>query len=167
MGKILYGLKSLKMGAIAVDGGMGTALTDLGGTLEGSATLITEDGESTKISTEESDTPVIQFNTPGETRVVFDILDMDPANLVRVLGGEVTGTGDAAVYKSPSGGVDIEQSLEIVTKNNFKWEFPRVKVTGKLNANLSKKDVYKVTVTCVVLKPTKTGVSPFSYSKVS
>lgn len=167
MGKLLYGLKSLKMGAIAEDGGMGTALTELGGTLEGSATLVTEDGETTSINTEESDTPVIQFNTPGETRVVFDIVDMDPANLARVLGGTVTGVGDAAVFNAASGGVDIEQSLEIVTKNNFKWEFPRVKVTGKLNANLSKKDVYKVTVTCVVLKPTKTGVSPFSYSKVS
>lgn len=167
MTKIQYGLKSLKMGAIASDGGMGTSLTDLGGTLEGSATLVTEDGETTSINTEESDTPVVQFSTPGETRVVFDVLDMSPENIARILGGTVSGSGDAAVYNAPTGSVDIEQSLEIVTKNNFKWEFPRVKVTGKLSATLSKKDVYKVTVTCVVLKPNKTGVAPYTYSKVS
>lgn len=167
MAKLQYGLKSLKMGAIAVDGGMGTSLTDLGGTLEGSATLTTDDGETITINTEESDFAAIQFNTPGETKVVFDILDMTPDNVAKVLGGTVTGTGDAAVYKAPSGSVDIEQSLEIVTKNDFKWQFPRVKVSAKLNATLSKKDVYKVTVTCVVLKPTKEGEAPYSYQKVA
>lgn len=167
MAKLQYGLKSLKMGDIAVDGGMGTTLEELGGTLEGSATLTTEDGETVSINTEESDFAAIEFNTPGQTKVVFDILDMTPANIAKVLGGEVTGEGDAAVYNAPIGSVDIEQSLEIVTKNNFKWQFPRVKVSAKLSATLSKKDVYKVTVTCTVLKPEKTGVAPYSYTKVA
>ena len=166
MAKLQYGLKSLKMGDVASDGGMGTTLEELGGTLEGSATLTTEDGETTSINTEESDFSAIQFNTPGETKVAFDLLDMTPDNIKKVLGGTVTGTGDAAVYSAPVGSVDIEQSLEIVTKNNIKWQFPRVKVFGKLNANISKKDVYKVSVTCVVLKPEKDGVAPYSYTKV-
>ncbi|MDP2234966.1 MAG: hypothetical protein Q8J88_00910 [Bacteroidales bacterium] len=167
MDKVHYGLKSLKMGAVAVDGGMGTSLTDLGGTLEGSATLTMEDGEKGEITIEEADLPVHTWNTQGEMKIVFDIFDMSPANIARVFGGTVTGTGATETFNGPVTTPTIEQSLEIITKNNIKWSFPRVKVNAKLNINFTKKDVFKATVTCVVLQPTKAETAPFSYVTVS
>lgn len=166
MATLNYGISTLKLGAIAVDGDMGTSLTAIDGIVESSASLVTDDGEKTTIKTEESDTPVIQFNSPGETKVVFDAIDMTPASLSVLLGGTVSGTGDTATWSAPTSSVEIEKSLEIITKNNFKWEFPRVRVFARLNSPLSKKDIHKVSVTCVVLKPVKTGVAPIKLSKI-
>jgi hypothetical protein len=166
MDKVQYGLKSLKMGAVAGDGGMGTSLAALGGTLEGTATLTMEDGEKGEVKIEEADLPVHTWSVPGEMKVVFDIYDMTPTNVAKVFGGTVTGTGATETYNGPSSTPIIEQSLEIVTKNNIKWSFPRVKVSAKLNINFSKKDVFKATVTCVVLQPTKEATAPFSYVTV-
>lgn len=167
MDKVHYGLKSLKMGAVAADGGPGTSLTDLGGTLEGTATLTVKDGEKGSVPIEESDLPVYNWSTPGEMEFVFGIYDMSPTNLVRVNGGTVTGTGATETYNGPVNTPDIEQTLEVVTKNNIKWIFPRVKVSTKLNINFTKKDVFKATVTCVVMQPTKADTAPFSYVTVA
>jgi hypothetical protein len=167
MDKIQYGLKSLKIGAIAGDGGMGTSLASLGGTLEGSATLTMEDGEKGEIKIEEADLPVHTWSTQGEMKVVFDIYDLTPVNLAKVFGGTVTGSGATEKYNGPLTTPTIEQSLEMVTQNNIKWEFPRVKINAKLNLTFTKKDVFKATVTCVVLVPTKAETPPFTYITAS
>jgi hypothetical protein len=165
--RISIGLKSLKIGNIAVDGGMGTSLTALAGTFEDTATIIQEEGETTEFFIEESDDPIESLTKKGGTNIEWSIADMTPATLVKVLGGEVTGTGDAAKWNAPADVPSIEQSLEIISKKNIKYEFARVKIEARLDVNLSKKNVALVRVKAKVLTPTKAGVAPIVVSKVT
>lgn len=160
------GLKTVKIGAIAGDGGMGTTLAAIADTFEDSATITQEDGEKTEFFVEESDDPVASFSKKGSTKFAFTILDFTPATLASVLGGSVTGTGDAAVWNAPADVPVIEKSIEIVSKTNIKFEIPRARIEAKIDVPLSKKQVGKVVITATVLTPTKEGVAPILVSKV-
>jgi N12 class adenine-specific DNA methylase len=83
MVKYSIGLKSLKMGEIAADGGMGTALTDFGGTFKGTATLTQEDAQKTEFYVDEMPDPVIVSAQPGKKTLAFTVINLDPDNLER------------------------------------------------------------------------------------
>lgn len=159
------GLKSVKVGAIAADGGMGTTLAALADTFEGSATLVQEDGEKTSFFVEESEDAVEIITKKGETKFSFSIIDFTPATLAAVLGGEATGVGDAAVWKAPSGSVTIEKSIEIISTKNVKFQIPRAKIEAKIDVTFSKKEIGKVIIVATVLTPTKAAEPSIMVSK--
>jgi hypothetical protein len=91
MAKIALGLVSIKMGAIAGDGGMGTSLVDLGYTLKGSATMTTEDPQQTDFFIEEQDDPIDSVITQkGITSVQWSSVDISGAKLYKFFGGTLT-----------------------------------------------------------------------------
>ena len=163
------GIKTLKMGAIAVDGGMGTSLALIAKTYRDSAELIQEDPEITDIECEEDDDPVESLEKLGVRTLKFSIMDYDPATLVKVLGGTVTGagtTGDPYVWNAPTTPPNIEQSIEIESKTGVKFEIVRGKVMAKLNARLVKNGVALVDVTAKILTPTKAETAPLKITKI-
>ena len=80
--KRTIGLKSIKIGAIGVDGAMGTVLAALGVTDEGSATFTKEADEVKEFFCEESDDPIEMVTKKGKTTVEWAIVDFTPATLV-------------------------------------------------------------------------------------
>lgn len=157
------GISTLKIGAIAGDGGMGTTLAAVGVTYRDSAELVQDDADVTPIECEESDDPTEVIEKLGNRTLRWSIMDYKPATLVKVLGGTVTGAGtsvDPFVWNAPTTSPNIEQSIEIVSKTGFKIEIPRAKVMAKLNAKLVKNGVALVDIQAQVLTPTKTGVAP-------
>lgn len=58
MAKKIFGLASAKFGPVASDGGMGTALNTIGETVAGTASITTEDNQTTDFNIEESSSPV-------------------------------------------------------------------------------------------------------------
>jgi len=159
------GLASIKLGAIAVDGGMSTALAALGVTYQDTAEMVREDPEITEIYSEENDDPEEVLETRGPAIVRWSIMNVDPDEVVRVLGGEVTGTTDK-VYHSPVSKDPIELSLEIITKSGLKIEIPRAKINAKENFQFRKKGVLLIDIEARVLTPTKIDTAPISWSKV-
>jgi hypothetical protein len=156
------GLTSLKMGAIAVDGDMGTTLAAVGVTYKDSCELMQDDANVTDIECEETDDPVESIEILGKRTLKWSIMDYSPDTLVKVLGGTVTGAGtelDPKVWNAPSTSPAIEQSIELVSKSGVKFEIPRAKVMAKLNAKIVKNGVALVDITANILTPTKAGVA--------
>jgi hypothetical protein len=163
------GLKSIKLGDIAVDGDMGTALEELGVTFRGTASLTTEDGTVTDFFSEENADPEESVEEKGLTKLAWSTINLDPEALARCLGGTVVpAAGDTpAVWKAPADVVNIEQSIEVLTAFGLKIQIPRAQIRARINWNLARTEIAQVAITATVLKPTKAGVAAYSISKVA
>jgi len=164
--RISIGLKSIKIGAVESDGGMGTSLEALDGTFQGTASIAQADGETTEFFIEEQDDPIEIVTKQGVITVEFALVDLSPSTLEKVLGGTVAGIGDAATWSAPAEMPTIEQSMEIISSKNVKYEITRARIEGKLDVKLSKKDMAVVQVKATVLTPTKAGEAKLKISQV-
>lgn len=163
------GVASIKIGGIAVDGGMGTTLAVVGKTYRDSAELVQDDPELTDIECEEDDDPVETIEKIGARTLRWSIMDYEPDTLVKVLGGTVTGAGteiDPKIWNAPTVSPSLEQSVEIISKTGVKFTIPRAKIMAKLNARLVKNGVALVDIQAKVLTPTKAATAPLQISKV-
>lgn len=165
--KRTIGLKSIKIGDIAVDGGMGTVLAALGITYEGTATLIQDDPEVTEFFAEELDDPIEILEKKGSVKIEFAITDFEPATLAKVLGGLVSGVAPNDKWEAPTDMPSIEKSIEIITKKDVKFEIVRARIVAKLDVNLSKKEMGLVRISATIMVPTKAATAPMTISKVA
>lgn len=156
------GLKSIKLGAIAADGGMGTSLAALGVTFRGTATMETAEGQVFQFFSEENSDPEVEVFEKGITTVKWAIINLDPDALVKCLGGTVTGAGDAKKWSAPDDPPAIEQSIEIQTAFGRKIEIPRAGIRARFTWNLSRSEIAQVAITATILKPEKSGLAPYS-----
>lgn len=163
---VIKGITSIQIGAIAGDGGMGTALAKLCNTVSGTANLETADGEKVELPIEESNSPEHSESLDGVTTIKWRIGDFDPDVMVKVLGGTVTGTGATKAWNMPSQKPVIEQSLCINTAipATGKIEIPRVSLSARIVAPLDKKQYGNIEITVVVLQPTKAGLGPMKWT---
>ncbi len=162
MGQINNGIEKIELGAIAVDGGMGTVLSSLGFTEEDSAKINFEDPEKKEYFVEEFDTALFVAIKQGKKSFEFTISNPDVDTLVATFGGTKTGTGADTVYDAPSVMPTIEQSLKITPKVGMGFKFPRVQVTAKFTDSIGRNALLGIVVTCEVLQPTKSGTAIFS-----
>ncbi len=90
MAKHTFGLQSVKLGEVEEDGGMSTALVEVGETVTGSATMTTEDNQVTDFNIEESDSPVESVvTTPGKITFAWSTFNTAAEIMVRFFGGTV------------------------------------------------------------------------------
>jgi hypothetical protein len=156
-----YGVKKIEMGAIAVDGDMGTVLTDIGTIYKDTCDLQEEDGTATEHYGEQYDDPFLVIEKRGKLTLKFSIVDVTPDNLVKFLGGSVTTVSTKDTWNRPLTVPVIEKSFKVTTQNDVIFEIPRGKVKGKINWKVAGQEVAKVDITVTAMQPTKTGVSNF------
>jgi hypothetical protein len=161
------GLSSIEIGAIASDGGMGTTLATLGYTFQDTCKLTQEDPETTDFYAEEVDDPVFSMSKAGKTTFAFSIMNPELATLQSMLGGTVTGTGDAAKWSAPATMPVIEKSVKITPQQGLVFEIPRMKIVSKINGEFSKKGLLLLEVTGTALQPTKSGTTKYTAYKVA
>lgn len=161
------GLKEILIGDVAIDGGMGASLASLGGTFRGSAVINQDDGEKTEFFEEENDAPFDSASTTGIKSVEWSIYDFTPSKIVQVLGGTVTGEGDAAVWNAPDTLPSIEQSIRIVSNRGSYMNIVRAKLEAKIEGTFSKKEVVLVRIKATVLAPTKADTPSVVIGKVA
>lgn len=90
MAKKLIGLASIRMGALASNGSMGTALTQVGATVSDTAAITTEEGTNTDFGIEESDSPFYSYeSTPGKLVFNWSTYDVSLDTAARFFGGSV------------------------------------------------------------------------------
>ncbi len=159
--KTTYGVKSIKIGDIESDGTMGQVLAALGVTYEGTAKITKAEDESKEFYCEEHDDPIETILKKGGTTIEWAITDFTPATLVKVLGGTVTGVDPDFSWEAPSAAVDIEKSIEIITRKDMKLEFVRCKISASLDISLGKEELGLVRIKATVLAPTAVGVKPY------
>lgn len=153
-----FGLKSTKMGDIPDDGTMSVTLAAIALTYKGSATLKEADPTITDIYVEEEDFPVESFDQMGNTVLAFSILDLTPETLQKLKGGTLVGGS----WNAPRAVVDIEQSLQVITKRNVLIEIPRAKVRAVLNFQLGQTLVSLVDIKATCLLPQNEAVGPIA-----
>lgn len=154
-GLINIGVAEIAIGAIAVDGGMGTTLAPLGYTEEGSAQINMDDPTETEFPVEELEVPLWIESKAGKIAVAFKVADPDEDTLVKVFGGAKTGTGATAVYSWPLAPVSIERSIKFTPKKGMGLNIPRAKITAKFSSEIGRGALLGVEVTGTVLQPTK------------
>lgn len=153
-----FGLKSIKIGAVGADGGMGADLAALGVTSEGTAVFSKDEDEVKEFFSEENDDPIEIITKKGKTTLQFGIVDVTPSTLVKVLGGTVDVSVPATpVWKAPATAPSIEKSIEVITKKDVKIEIPRALITASIDWNLGKEALATVKIKATVLTPTKEG----------
>jgi len=88
MAKKIFGLASVKIGAIAGDGGMSTTLTTVGETVSGTATMTQEDNTVTDFTIEESDSPVESIvSVAGKIAFNWSSYNVSYSTLYKLFGG--------------------------------------------------------------------------------
>ena len=160
------GLSKIEIGDIAEGGGMGTTLEQLGYTLQDSCSMTQEDPQTTEFLAEEVDDPVISIDRAGKTTFNFSVMNPDPTVLQKLLGGEVTGTGDAAVWNAPNTMPVIEKSVKITPKQGLVFSIPRMKLVAKINGQFSRSNVFVIEVVGTVLVPTDGTTAKMSAKKL-
>lgn len=168
MAKRLLGLVSIAMGAIANDGGMGTTLAAVGDTVEDSCVLASEDATETEIKTEESADPIEIISTPGKKTLTWETYNVDGAMMAKLFGGTYTaattgGSPTPATWEAPAVFPDVEQSIEITDKKGNKIQIVRAKLAPRLQADLKKTALGKITIVATILTPTKANTAPLKF----
>lgn len=158
--KHIMGVSSIKIGDIAADGGPGTSLAALGGTYKDSASFEEDDGTDVEHEIEEADDPVELL--PGATKkiITWGIINMDPSQIVKVLGGTVSGAAPNEKWNAPATKPAIYQTVEITDKNGETVTYPRCFIKAKRTWKITKTGILQVVIKARVMTPTKEGTAP-------
>lgn len=162
---ITRGLVTIKAGAIAGDGGMGTSLAQYGDTVADSCTVTVDDPETTEFLIEESDLPIDSSVKSGKTVIQWQVANPDADTLVKFAGGTKI-AGPPELWEAPSTMPAIELSLEITPTKGYKLEIPRASIVAKYDGAYSKKELKVLTVKATILAPTKAGVAPMKLTAI-
>lgn len=154
----LTGIAKIEIGDIAVDGGPATAFATVGMIYRDTARMEQAEGEVFEHEVEDVDDPVVMVPTKGRTTIEWVVVDFTPSNLVKVLGGAVTGTAPNEKWEGPDTAVVIEKSVKLTPKTGKAITLPRVSLRARINYALSKSGIAQVIITGTVLQPAKTGV---------
>lgn len=160
--KTTIGLDSVLIGLIAGDGGMGTALVELGSIVEGTPVINIPVPTTTEIPVEESDDPEFVTTTQGATTIAFSTYNVDPSVLVDLFGGTVTGTAPNEIWAKPAILPIVERSVRMVSRSGYNADMARVKLTPELNLNFQRTTPGQINITGTVLTPTKAGTAPLT-----
>ena len=155
------GLEYIKIGDVGAGGGMGDTLAAIGQTYKDTAELVQADPEVTEFYVEEADDPVEELTTKGVSELRWGVIDMTPANMVKVLGGTVSGTAPNDSWNAPSVTPEIEQSIEVKDKKTGRvMQFPRCKIRAKIDWKLARTGIAIVSVVAKILVPTDGTTAP-------
>lgn len=161
--KARIGLKKIEMGNVAVDGGMGTSLTEIGATVSDTAVFANEAPNVTDFNIEEQTAPFYSQSTPGKFTVQWSSYNVEPAALVQTMGGTVTTDASGnTVYTAPVDAPNIEQSVKATMKDNTVLSIPRARIDAVLQWNFQKTKLAQVDYTATALQPTKSGTGLFT-----
>lgn len=165
MAKRIFGLQKVEIAPIAVDGGLGTDWMIIGETVVGSASITTEDNQTTDIFEEESDSPLESIVTQaGKMSFNWSTYRLDPVVLVRLLGGVHTPASEGVPEKwdAPDSFPDIEASVRWTDKKGVVVQSPRVKISSKMGVSFTKDALGQLDMVGTILKPTKANTARMS-----
>lgn len=160
-----YGLASISIAAILGDGGIGTSWSTLGYTEQGSCKLVEDDPDETEFIPEEIDTPVASIYKGGKINLEFNIIDPIATTLETLMGGTASGSSPSRVWTSASTKTSVYKSVKIVPTDGYTVTICRAKITAKIDAEFSSKNILKVNVKATVMTPEKAGEPAMTFTE--
>jgi hypothetical protein len=164
---ITLGLTKIEIGDILTDGSMGTSLTQIGYTDRDSCVFASEDPQETEIEVEEVDDAIDIIIRGGKKTLKFTLADPDEAALALLMGGTAVTTTGSESYTAPDTFPILEKSIKVTPSKGLILSIPRARIVAKWNGAFSKSTNFKVDVVATVMTPTKSGLAPFSTTRVS
>lgn len=159
------GLEFIKIGDVDAGGGMGATLAAVGKTYKDTAELVQADPEVTEFYVEEEDDPVEELSKRGITEVRWGVINMTPADMVKVLGGTVSGTAPSDTWNAPATTPEIEQSVQIKDKKSGRvLNIPRARISAKIDWKLARTGIAIVSIVAKILVPTDGTSAPYSWA---
>lgn len=152
---VTTGLAKIEIGTIAVDGGIATSWAVIGKTAEESASFTEEDPTTTEFFAEEVDDPIFSSSKQGIRTFNWSLAAADIPQIVTVLGGTTSGSGDSLKWVAPAQIPVIEKSIRVIPTNGHVLFITRAKITAKIDGGFSKTDNMKIAIVGTILTPTK------------
>lgn len=159
MSSINNGLALVKLGAVGSDGGLGTALENIGKIKEGSFKVNHTEGDKVEFKEEASDIPFYVRQKEGTLGFEFEVHDADGPAFVRVWGGTYDTT--TKKYTPPKRIIPKEMSFQAIPEFGHGFDVPRALVSGRFSDAMGKDSLLGLIVTVTVLECQKEGVSNF------
>lgn len=169
MAKSLKGYKAFRMGAIAVDGSMGTTLAPLGTTVKGSTSASTSEAQTQDFFIEEQSGAFESSVTEDPFfSGVLELYDVHPLTAVKVFGGTTASVGTGASKKlkfiPPTSYTPLEQSIEIESKNGAVLGITRAQILPVWNLSYQDGELGKIVINWKQLVPTKDGEPGYTFT---
>lgn len=161
-----FGVNRLLSGDKAVDGGMGTVLTEHDEHLKGTVVLETTDETINWIETEEKGKRIAISQNDAETTLTFEIANPSLETQAYYMGGEVVEDDitEKKSYSPPLVKEVIEKSFTLETKVGYDIDIPNGKVVATpLGGTVGTENVLTMKVVITVQAPEKEGVGALTY----
>ncbi|OBW43488.1 hypothetical protein AB670_00017 [Chryseobacterium sp. MOF25P] len=159
-----FGVKKILSGDKAVDGGMGTVLTEHDEHLKGTVVLETTDETINWVETEEKGKRLALSQNDAETTLTFEIANPSLATMAFYLGGTVEEVGGKDTYSPPAVKDIIEKSVTLETKVGYDIDIPNGKVMATpLGGTVGTDGVMTMKVVITVQAPEKAGVEGITF----
>jgi hypothetical protein len=154
------GCKNIKVGALAVDGGLSLTLADIGKLYKNTVSLTDDDGSVTKHFAEGQRYPFLNVLEAAGTQIKFALVDISAAILAKWLGGAVI---TVSSWDGASDSFSVENSVSIDTLFNVTIVIPRCFLYGKITWNMTRTEIAKIEITGEVMQPEKALLAPLTF----
>jgi hypothetical protein len=152
--KYAYALSSFKYADINQTTGLAENPVELiEAVYRDSLNITEEEGTSTPHYSEMDSTPKIEFTEIGSEKIVVQIMETQATMLQRFLGGTVATLDGSSAWSKPTVATNIEKFLDFTTLDGSRIRYPRAKVTGRRNFQLSRNKIWVIDVSITPLTP--------------
>ncbi|MDB9158967.1 hypothetical protein [Parabacteroides distasonis] len=157
MANYILGVKTVKYGTPAVDGGMATLLDKQVAPYKESVTFEDEEGEVVKHFFEGARYPFLTVYSAAGTTFKFSI-PMDNDSLKEWMGGEIV----KGQWQAPRGNFQATKSLELMTEFDIPISIPKATCYGVRRFGQKTTDISLIEISAIVELPEKTDLSPMT-----
>lgn len=159
-----FGVKRILSGDKAVDGGMGTVLTEHDEHLKGTVVLETTDETINWVETEEKGKRIAIGQNDAETTLTFEVANPSLETQAYYMGGEVVTTSGKKSYAVPAQREIIEKSFTLETKVGYDIDVTNGKVMATpIGGTVGTEGVLTMKVVVTVQAPEKVGEDALVY----
>ena len=155
---------SLKSGAVANDGGIGTVLTSPGDIVDKTVKFNPADPAKSVHYAVGKGHPVLIALRNGEWTLNFDIMTADVEVIQDWCGGTLVGATPNKMWGPALGNPPIiEKSVEVLDGSGFTWQFVRLQVSAKLVGEYSPENPNVIRVMATIMQPTKAATPAIGF----
>ena len=157
MANYILGVKTVKYGTPAADGGMATLLDKQVAPYKESVTFEDEEGEVVKHFSEGARYPFLTIYSAAGTTFKFSV-PMDNDSLKEWMGGEIV----KGQWQAPRGNFQAAKSLELMTEFDIPISIPKATCYGVRRFGQKTTDISLIEISAIVELPEKTDLSPMT-----
>ena len=157
MANYILGVKTVKYGTPAADGGMATLLDKQVAPYKESVTFEDEEGEVVKHFFEGARYPFLTVYSAAGTTFKFSV-PMDNDSLKEWMGGEIVN----GQWQAPRGNFQATKSLELMTEFDIPISIPKATCYGVRRFGQKTTDISLIEISAIVELPEKTDLSPMT-----